>query len=56
MDKALKLGLYTRFKGNKYEVIGTATHGESLEKLVVYRALKDNQIWIRPVSRSMLSI
>ena len=50
MDKEIKLGIYIHFKGNKYEVIGTATHSESLEELVVYRALKDNKIWIRPIS------
>ena len=43
-------GRYRHFKGNEYEVIGTATHSETLEKYVVYRALYgENQLWIRPV-------
>ena len=45
----IKPGRYRHFKGNEYEVIGTATHSETLEKYVVYRALYgENQLWIRP--------
>ena len=42
-------GLYRHFKGNRYEVIGTAKHSESLEEMVVYRALDgDGALWVRP--------
>jgi len=27
---------YPHFKGNHYRVIGTATHSETMEKMVVY--------------------
>ena len=48
MDK-IKLGKYRHYKGNEYEVIGIANHSETLEKMVVYRALYgDNEIWVRP--------
>ena len=32
-------GIYRHYKGNVYEVMGTAQHSESEEPLVVYRAL-----------------
>ena len=43
-------GIYRHFKGNRYEVIEIATHSETAEKFIVYRALYgDNGLWIRPV-------
>lgn len=48
----IKNGIYQHYKGNKYEVIGIAKHSETLEDLVVYRALYDNkvsQLWVRPL-------
>lgn len=45
----IKLGRYRHFKGNEYEVIGIARHSETLEEMVVYRALYgDGGIWVRP--------
>lgn len=45
----IKLGKYRHFKGNEYEVIGIARHSETLEEMVVYRALYgDARIWVRP--------
>lgn len=49
-------GLYRHFKGKEYEVIGTAHHSETLEKLVVYRALYsspefgEKALWVRPLA------
>jgi hypothetical protein len=46
----IKLGKYRHYKGNEYQVIGVAKHSETLEELVVYKALYGNkQIWVRPV-------
>lgn len=48
--KILKLGKYRHYKGKEYEVVGIAKHSETLEDLVVYRALYgDRQIWVRPL-------
>ncbi|HAT9624978.1 TPA: DUF1653 domain-containing protein, partial [Legionella pneumophila subsp. pneumophila] len=38
------------YKGNLYEVIDVARHSESLEDMVVYRALYgDFKLWVRPL-------
>lgn len=45
----VKIGKYRHYKGNLYEVLGTAKHSETEEEFVVYRALYDNHgLWIRP--------
>jgi len=47
----IKPGKYRHFKGNLYEVIGTASHSETLEPMVVYRALYGEQgLWVRPAA------
>ncbi len=49
-NSMLKLGKYKHYKGNEYEVIGVAKHSETLEELVVYRALYGNHdLWVRPI-------
>ncbi|MFT4244203.1 MAG: DUF1653 domain-containing protein [Candidatus Woesearchaeota archaeon] len=51
----VRFGKYKHYKGEKeYEVIGVARHSETLEELVVYRALYNSQefgnnsLWVRP--------
>ena len=39
----LKPGKYRHFKGGEYELIGIAKHSETLEPMVVYRALYGEQ-------------
>ena len=47
----IKVGKYRHFKGNEYEVIGLARHSETMEELVVYRALYGERgLWVRPAS------
>lgn len=44
-------GLYRHFKGNLYELIDVAYHSETLEPMVVYRALYgERKLWVRPAS------
>ena len=44
-------GRYRHFKGNEYEVLGVARHSETLEDMVVYRALYgDGGLWVRPAA------
>ena len=47
----VKPGKYRHFKGGEYEVLFTARHSETLEEMVVYRALYgDGGVWVRPLS------
>ncbi len=49
-DDLIKPGLYEYYKGMKYEVIGVCRHSESLEVLILYKALYgDYRMWVRPV-------
>ncbi|MCR4283806.1 MAG: DUF1653 domain-containing protein [Parcubacteria group bacterium] len=50
MDK-IKLGIYEHSKsGKRYEVLGVGKHSETLEEMVVYKALYgEGGIWIRPL-------
>lgn len=42
-------GKYRHFKGNEYQVLCLARHSETMEEMVVYRALYGEQgIWVRP--------
>ena len=44
-------GKYRHFKGGEYELIAIATHSETMEPMVVYRALYGaGGLWVRPLS------
>lgn len=48
---SLPLGRYRHYKGKYYEVIGVATHSETMEQVVVYRALYGKfDLWVRPLA------
>ncbi|MBQ6895929.1 MAG: DUF1653 domain-containing protein [Oscillospiraceae bacterium] len=47
----IETGKYRHFKGNEYEVLYVAKHSETLEEIVVYRALYGEKgVWVRPAS------
>ena len=48
---SLQKGIYRHYKGGMYELIALATHSETLEEMVVYRALYgEKALWVRPAS------
>lgn len=51
------MGKYEHYKGGVYEVIGVASHSETLEKMVVYRH-DDGELWVRPLAmfREMVEV
>ena len=53
----LKLGKYRHFKGKEYEVICVARDSETLEDVVVYKALYGGEeIWVRPLEMFLETI
>lgn len=47
----LRPGIYRHYKGNEYELIDIALHSETLEEMVVYRALYGaRELWVRPAA------
>ncbi|MBQ3427457.1 MAG: DUF1653 domain-containing protein [Clostridia bacterium] len=46
---AIPKGRYRHYKGKEYDVIEIAHHSETLEPMVVYRALYGSrEVWVRP--------
>ena len=46
-------GLYEHYKGKHYKVHGVARHSETLEEVVVYDCLYENDLgtfWVRPLA------
>ena len=47
--ESIKIGKYRHFKGGEYEVLYLAKDSETLEMMVVYRALYgEGGVWVRP--------
>jgi hypothetical protein len=53
---SIKKGIYKHYRGDLYEVVGVANHSETLEPMVIYKALYHsdefgtNALWARPYS------
>jgi len=62
MISSVKPGIYKHYSGKIYQVIGTCHHSETLEALVVYKALYDceefgnESLWVRPVEMFFESV
>ncbi|EZP42333.1 hypothetical protein BW38_04031 [Stenotrophomonas sp. RIT309] len=51
---ALALGRYRHFKGGEYEVIDIVRSSETLQPMVLYRALYgEGGLWVRPYTMFM---
>lgn len=52
VKKMVKIGgIYQHYKGNMYKVLEIAKHSETLEDMVVYKAMYgDGVVWVRPLS------
>lgn len=52
--QSLKTGTYEHYKKKPYEVIGVVHHSETLEELVLYKALYGGGgYWVRPLDMFM---
>ena len=52
-NNQIPLGEYEHFKGRRYRVLDVVKHSETLEDLVLYEALYDNEaskLWVRPLN------
>lgn len=48
--KKIKLGIYEHYKKMQYEVLGVAVHSETLEEMVLYKAMYGEKVtWARPI-------
>lgn len=53
MEEVKTGGIYRHYKNKLYKVIGVAKHSETLEDLVIYETLYENEtskLWARPKS------
>ncbi|MCL1830448.1 MAG: DUF1653 domain-containing protein [Oscillospiraceae bacterium] len=47
----IQKGIYAHYKSNHYEVLEFAKHSETLESMVIYKALYgEGETWVRPLS------
>ena len=60
MHSLIPPGRYRHYKGNDYNVVGTARHSETGEDLVLYSPLYDDEnersYWVRPLTMFMESV
>ncbi len=57
MDREIIEGVYKHFKGNNYLVLYVAKHTETMEDMVVYCELgQQNRVWIRPLKMFMSEV
>ena len=47
---------YLHFKGNVYQLLNIATHTETGERFAVYKSMKNDKVWIRPLKMFMSEV
>lgn len=53
----LKVGKYQHFSGKQYEVLGVGRHSETLEEVVVYKAVVESfEIWVRTLQMFIVTL
>jgi hypothetical protein len=55
----VKGGVYQHYKGHNYKVLDIVKHSETLEDLVLYECLYDNDLgktWVRPLEMFLETI
>jgi hypothetical protein len=53
----IQKGLYLHYKNLRYEVLDVVRHSETLEHLVLYKALYGEQgLWVRPLAMFMENV
>ena len=55
MTDQIQKGFYEHYKGKRYEVLDVAMHSETMEPMVVYKALykgdfPEGTLWVRPLT------
>lgn len=60
-NNTIKTGKYRHYKGKLYEVLGTVRHSETLEEMVLYKALYESEygkdsLWVRPKEMFLESV
>lgn len=53
----IEKGIYKHYKGRTYEVLDVVRHSETLEYMVLYKALYDDfSLWVRPLTMFLETI
>ena len=39
---------YRHYKGNLYKIIALGKQSETLEDMIIYQAVRDGKVWVRP--------
>lgn len=58
-EPSIVCGLYEHYKGQRYRVHGVVRHSETLEELVLYETLYENDLgkmWVRPKAMFLESV
>jgi len=48
--------IYKHYKGGLYQIMSIAKHTESLDRLIIYKCLKSNNVWARPYGNFISNI